>query len=1096
MVTNLFFNNFNFTSEQNLIDDLIIEAIKIYGIECYYLPRTLIKEDNLFGEDTLSKFERAFPLEMYIKNVEGFEGEGDFLSKFNIEIRDEMTLTVSRRRFGEEIHPSETTPANEDQGIGRPSEGDLIWFPLNGKIFEVKFVEHEAIFYQLGSLQTYDLRCELFEYSSERIDTGIPQIDIIEDNLSVDALLFQILFETYTTAAVVTSTVSSGLVTDLTVVVAGQDYTDANTQVIIESPTVASGARVSANGVGTIVNGVLTEFNVTIPGGFYSTAPTITFARPNINYFTNATAETVTNSNTNITSINVSNGGFFYASAPEIEFPEPNETNISAATFDRSSPKIGNTAAHVSQNFFSYTQRFDQANLQYGSVEVFVKPDSGSNTGLILSTNAYSVSIANGALELKSYDGNVYNRSSNGSFVGSDEYTHVLLEANSSHTLVFQDGVNVINVATDNSNRPIVSGLVALGDFRTQSNGIVGMFDGLKISNTFSTRISGDIHAVDYPKNTIQKDPEFTLTIANGAITDVTIVDGGSYFASKPTLTISEPGLYNSLVTGNTEIASATATGTVSVVNRLLNTVTVSNTGFYYSSEPTISLTGGGAPEFKFGNSSERFPSTVTNLFTSNTTISNSSIDFWIHIEESLPTVNNELSYASIVSGNNFNIGISSVASNATSEFGILYSYILNDDIVQIDMGDTYGLNTWHHINISSVQVPASNVEFLVLAVNGNRIAGYASNIIPGFTQNIISNQDVYSIGPRNFASNTSITFGQANGYIDALHFSNTALLIPNSEISTYTLPTSEYTGGQFTNNFNFTAGVLEASITNGKVVSVAVTNAGNNYYQAPTIEFSEPDTSQYRSANIVVETMENNGIASVTIVDGGLGYITDDENTGLDMIDVTLTSSNTSDWYLSNTTYYTSTDYYNQLFIPYKAVGTANVNSDGTLNAVTLSNTGFGYSLGQSLTIAQPNTQLYATAFATSTINANGEVASVTITDGGLGYANANALFPAFSAPVYTTATATAVISGGAIESLEITNPGAGYRRPPIVTVIGNQLSGSLISEDSGALILDSGQVGYKPENKDAAANNEVFESHDFIDFSEANPFSEGSDW
>lgn len=1096
MVTNLFFNNFNFTSEQNLIDDLIIEAIKIYGIECYYLPRTLVKEDNLFGEDTLSKFDRAFALEMYIKNVEGFEGEGDFLSKFNIEIRDEMTLTVSRRRFSEEIHPSETTPYNEDQGIGRPAEGDLIWFPLNGKIFEVKFVEHEAVFYQLGSLQTYDLRCELFEYSSERIDTGIPQIDAIETTLSVDALLYQILFETYTTAAVVSSTVSSGSVTAINVVTGGQDYTEANTTVTIQSPTVASGARVSANGVGTIEGGRLTAFEVTIPGGYYSSAPGISFARPNTNYFVNAAAEIVADINTNITDINVSNGGFFYATAPIIEFPEPNALTVSAATLDRSSPKIGNTAAYVSQNFFSFTQRFTQANLQYGTLEVFVKPDTGSNTGLVMSTNAYSVSIANGALELKSYDGTVFNRSSNGSFVDADTYTHVLLEANSSHTLVFQDGVNVINVATDNSNRPLVSGIVALGDFRNQSNGIIATFDGLKISNTSPDRLVGDIHSIDYPKNTIQTDPEFTLTIANGVITDVDIVNGGSYFASKPTLTVSAPGLYNDTVTGNTEIASATANATVTVANRLLDAVTISNTGFYYSSVPTISLTGGGAPEFKFGNSSEKLPSSRTDIFVANTTIANSSIDFWLHIEEALPTVNNQLSYASIVSGNNFNIGISSVASNSASEFGILYSYIRNDQIVQIDMGDYYGLNTWHHINISSLAVPTANIEFLVLAVNGTRIAGYASNIVPGSTQNIISNQDVYSIGPRNFASNTSITFGQANGYIDALHFSNTAILVPNAEISTYTVPTSEYTGGQFTNNFNFTSGTLQASLTEGKVTNIAIISSGNNYYEAPTIEVSAPDTSQYRTANIVVATTENNGIASVTIVDGGFGYITDNENTGLDMIDVTITSSNTSSWYLSNTTYYTSADYYNQLFIPFKASGTANVNSDGTLNAITLSNTGFGYLTGQSLIIPQPNTAEYSTATANSTINANGEVVSVTVISGGLGYANANALFPAFTPPTYVTATAVPIIVGGAIESLVITNPGSGYRSPPIVTIIGNQQDGSLLSEDGGSFILDSGQIGYKPENTDSAANNTVFESHSFIDFSESNPFSEGGDW
>jgi hypothetical protein len=181
--TNLYFNNYKFTQEQNLIEDLIIESIKIYGIECYYMPRTLVSEDLIFGEDTLSKFDHAYPIEMYIKSVDGFEGEGDFLSKFNIEIRDEMVLTVSQRRFGEEISDTDTT-----EQIGRPAEGDLIYFPLNNKVFEVKFVEHEAVFYQMGSLQTYDLRCELFEYSHERLDTGIAAIDAIEETYGGDTL--------------------------------------------------------------------------------------------------------------------------------------------------------------------------------------------------------------------------------------------------------------------------------------------------------------------------------------------------------------------------------------------------------------------------------------------------------------------------------------------------------------------------------------------------------------------------------------------------------------------------------------------------------------------------------------------------------------------------------------------------------------------------------------------------------------------------------------------------------------------------------------------------------------------------------------------
>lgn len=177
MATSVFFNNFQSSQEQFLIEDLVIESIKIYGYDLYYLPRTRVAFDTIYNEDTLSEFKQALSVEMYIKNVDGFDGDGDFMSKFGLEIRDRVTFTIARRVFNNEV--------GAELLLNRPQEGDLIFFPLNNKIFEIKFVEHEAIFYQLGSLQTYDLTCELFEYSSERFSTGI---DII-DNLYVNNYL-------------------------------------------------------------------------------------------------------------------------------------------------------------------------------------------------------------------------------------------------------------------------------------------------------------------------------------------------------------------------------------------------------------------------------------------------------------------------------------------------------------------------------------------------------------------------------------------------------------------------------------------------------------------------------------------------------------------------------------------------------------------------------------------------------------------------------------------------------------------------------------------------------------------------------------------
>ena len=229
MATNKYFNNFSYGREQDLVEDLTIEAIKIYGHNVKYLPRTRVNTDNLFGEDTLSTFDEGIDIEMYIKNTEGFEGEGDLLSRFGLEIRDSVTFTVARKRFDQSITSpkvltevgynmifedgSTTTPSRQYltgsqdtdsfmlegddylNNINRPQEGDLIYFPMVGKLFEIKFVEHEQIFYQTGRLQTYDVRCELFDYSSERIDTGNTEIDLIETTYTLDTLGYEFTLE-------------------------------------------------------------------------------------------------------------------------------------------------------------------------------------------------------------------------------------------------------------------------------------------------------------------------------------------------------------------------------------------------------------------------------------------------------------------------------------------------------------------------------------------------------------------------------------------------------------------------------------------------------------------------------------------------------------------------------------------------------------------------------------------------------------------------------------------------------------------------------------------------------------------------------------
>lgn len=206
-----------------MVENLVLESIKIYGYNVRYLPRTITNMDYVFNEDRLSTFDEAVEIEVYIKNVDGFAGQGRFMSKFGLEIRDQVTFTIATRRWDQvrteklitengytyQLENSDNRTAFGSDCIAleegdmdayslpydRPREGDLIYFPMpsHGKLFEIKYVSHEALFYQFGQLQVYDLECEMFEYSSEELNTGNTIIDSIEDifggNILKDSML-------------------------------------------------------------------------------------------------------------------------------------------------------------------------------------------------------------------------------------------------------------------------------------------------------------------------------------------------------------------------------------------------------------------------------------------------------------------------------------------------------------------------------------------------------------------------------------------------------------------------------------------------------------------------------------------------------------------------------------------------------------------------------------------------------------------------------------------------------------------------------------------------------------------------------------------
>jgi len=189
MPTNVYFDT-GTKPEQALYEDLIIEQLRIYGQDVYYIPRKLAGTDEIFGEDIGSSFEDAYLIEMYMETIDGYEGEKELMSKFGLDIQDDATFVVARRRWEQFVSID-----NNIIESSRPNEGDLIYFPKASKLFEITFVDHDDPFYQVQNLPTYKLKCKTFEYASEALDTGIAEIDVIEDDNSLDMLSHQMSLE-------------------------------------------------------------------------------------------------------------------------------------------------------------------------------------------------------------------------------------------------------------------------------------------------------------------------------------------------------------------------------------------------------------------------------------------------------------------------------------------------------------------------------------------------------------------------------------------------------------------------------------------------------------------------------------------------------------------------------------------------------------------------------------------------------------------------------------------------------------------------------------------------------------------------------------
>ena len=294
--------------EQGLVQDLVNEQLRMYGIECHYIPRKLMTSRTIMKEVVESRFDQAFPLEAYLMNIDGYAGSGDILTKFGVRVTDEATFVISKERFEEAVAPF--LEQDDDYTLSnRPKEGDLIFFPLGKRMFEIKFVEHERPFYQLQKNYVYQLQCELFEYEDEVIDTNVNAIDEV---VQTEGYIARLILSGIGSLATANTTLNFGAVQQIFVQNDGYGYLTAPTVSISTSPGVDATAvaiMTSRSGIATAKS--IDKILLINPGSGYIGIPTVTVPGTGI-----ATAGITTLGSVGI--VTITSGGSGYTTTPNV----------------------------------------------------------------------------------------------------------------------------------------------------------------------------------------------------------------------------------------------------------------------------------------------------------------------------------------------------------------------------------------------------------------------------------------------------------------------------------------------------------------------------------------------------------------------------------------------------------------------------------------------------------------------------------------------------------------------------------------------------------------------------------------------------------
>ena len=403
-------------SEQNLVQSLINEQLRMYGVDIYYIPRKYITEKTVIREVVQSKFDNALPIEAYVDNYDAYSGAGDVLSKFGIESKDEVRLIISRERYENYITPLIKGQSNIKLST-RPKGGDLIWFPLDDRLYEIKDIEYAKPYYQLQNLYVYELYCELFQYQDEVISTGIDEIDnellgnetdgLTDDGISTIQGMTQTLtmVGTAVTATAITGLVDGG-VRSFTITNRGGGYGMVPTVEVSAAPT----GGVTAVGIATMIGGInvcnlnvnprfqsVQRVDVANPGSGYTVAPTVTF-RTTDGTGSGAAATTIIGDDV-VGVVTITNAGGGYITNPTISFT--NEIFKSGITTVSAAATAVVSAAGTITNIYLTNSGLGYSVAPTISIE---SPPAGLSVGNFVFNEIVTGSTSNTTARVRSWD--------------------------------------------------------------------------------------------------------------------------------------------------------------------------------------------------------------------------------------------------------------------------------------------------------------------------------------------------------------------------------------------------------------------------------------------------------------------------------------------------------------------------------------------------------------------------------------------------------------------------------------------------------------------------------------------------------------------